>query len=131
MIWSSWRTTTSGRSSRSNGEAMRSRRSSAGWIWVRYRPSSWVGARKTLSPSGPTTSEPPQKVIDSSTPGGFNAPPLGAGLAPFQSQNQPEPTLVNVWLTPFDINEDFGGMSLRIYGGEAADELSSLHEGSD
>jgi hypothetical protein len=31
-------------------------------------PSSWSGAWKIVSPAGPMTSEPPQNVIDSSTP---------------------------------------------------------------
>ena len=67
-IRSSWRSTSSGRSSRSRGMAMRSRRSSARSSSATNSPSSWSGAWKTVAPAGATTSEPPQKVIDSSTP---------------------------------------------------------------
>ena len=44
------------------------RSSAAGSIVAWNRPSSCIGARYTLAPDGPTTSLPPQKLSDSSTP---------------------------------------------------------------
>ena len=65
------RTSSSGRSSRSSGRPIRARRISPRSTSTWYSPSSKNGALNSAAPSGPMTSEPPQNVIDSSTPTRF------------------------------------------------------------
>ena len=62
------RSWSSGRSSRSSGRAIRSRRMSASAMSTQNSPSSYNGALKIGAPVGAMTSEPPQNEIDSSTP---------------------------------------------------------------
>jgi len=68
MILASSRSCSSGRSSRSSGSPIRSRRMSAGAMSTLNRPSSYSGALRRATPVGAMTSEPPQNEIDSSTP---------------------------------------------------------------
>ena len=69
MIRASSRTWSSGRSSRSSGRAIRSRRMSAGRMSTREQALVVERrAEQTAAPVGAMTSEPPQNEIDSSTP---------------------------------------------------------------